>query len=154
MNPSFNISRALLATLTVLVVCGISVEAEAQQASGLSLGQSAETRLSSVGPSVLPATHLAPTTLPPSLQNYRPQTEPTALAAGPTVGVMSPIAAQSQGGSEARPRSINVSGRCRSQTNPHLNRKAGPRLAPSAHGMNTTLRLRPERRRLNLSTIY
>ena len=137
MNPSFNISRALLATLTVLVVCGISVEAEAQQASGLSLGQSAETRLSSVGPSVLPATHLAPTTLPPSLQNYRPQTEPTALAAGPTVGVASPVAAQSQDMPE----------------NPHLNRKAGPRLAPSAHGMNTTLRLRPERKHRNPSMI-
>ena len=101
MNPSFNIIRALLATVAVLAVCGFSGDAEAQQATGFSLDRAAETRLSNVGPSVHPATHLAPTTLPPSLQNYRPQTEPTALAAGPTVSVATPVAAQSQDMPEA-----------------------------------------------------
>ena len=107
MNSSFTISRASLFTFAVLAVFGFAGDANGQQPSGFSLNRAAESRLSSVGPSVQPASHLAPTKLPPSLHNYRPQTEPTALAAGPSsgvesfMGIGSQVAVESQTGPEA-----------------------------------------------------
>ena len=82
MNSSLKTFRCALVLMAVCVFCGLTESAGAQSLHGFSSNQSAESRLSSVGPSVVQAS--ATGQLPPSLQNYasRPQSPSPVSASG------------------------------------------------------------------------
>jgi len=97
MHSSSTIVRVVLFTLAFIASSEWGAAVNAQQPSGFSLDRFAEARLSNVGPAEHPHVNVANArteTLPQSLQNYQPRTQPQPILAvdpADTVPVQQPV---------------------------------------------------------------